>query len=62
MESSSNSGRYILTFAVVIVLLNIVLVIFLFLNEKGIFNSNLDISSEHELVSEPVSPPVSSPV
>ena len=62
MNSSTNSGKYILTFGVIVIFLNIVLVIFLFLNERGVFiieNNPEDI--ELEVVSPPVSIPVSLP-
>lgn len=63
MNSSSNSGKYIIPFAVIVIVLNIFLIVFLFLNQSGVFKQEdeIVISEDDIYLSLPVSDPVSSP-
>jgi len=58
-SSSTNSGKYIINFAVLIILLNLILIGFLFLVDAGLLNKKVE--NNNNVVVPPVSLPVSFP-
>lgn len=53
MKMTTNSGKYLLPFGTIIVLLNILMIAFLFLYSEGYLS--LDLNNNGEVVSAPVS-------